>query len=70
MELSVDTMYTRDSFVFFFFWLSGQRFSLTNGQFAVFNLPRILSEQNLELLMGQFYTSTTSMYSRGNFKPV
>jgi len=30
----------------------------------------ILSEQNLELLMGQFYTSTTLMYSRGNFKPV
>ena len=33
-------------------------------------LGGILSEQNLELLMGQFYTSTTLMYSRGNFKPV
>jgi len=28
-------------------------------------LGGILSEQNLELLMGQFYTSTTLMYSRG-----
>jgi len=33
-------------------------------------LGGILSEQNLELLMGQLYTSTTLMYSRGNFKPV
>ena len=33
-------------------------------------LGGFLSEQNLELLMGQFYTSTTLMYSRGNFKPV
>jgi len=30
----------------------------------------ILSEQNLELLIGQFYTTPTLMYSRGNFKPV
>ena len=28
-------------------------------------LGGFLSEQNLELLMGQFYTSTTLMYSRG-----
>jgi len=33
-------------------------------------LGGILSEQNLKLLMGKFYTSTTLMYSRGNVKPV
>ena len=30
----------------------------------------ILHQQNLELLMGQFYTSTTLMYSRDCFTPV
>ena len=30
----------------------------------------ILHQQNLELLMGQFYTSKTLMYSRECFKPV
>jgi len=44
--------------------------SLKWGFEPTVTLGGILSEQNLELLMGQFYTSTTLIYSRGNFKPV